>query len=117
MQRQLRVAPLIASDRVHRGVWFARTLSSCGFSSLPRQGAYANTRRLDHQQIAGKLARVDANDLRYQLSFRRTRHAIEFQQDYATHLQPLANDQLAKIAILRDEDAVIAICLIQDVFI
>jgi hypothetical protein len=68
--------------------------------------------RLDHQQIAGKFAPVDANDLRYQLSFRRTRHAIEFQQDYATNLQPLANDQLAKIAILRDEDAVIAICLI-----
>ena len=70
-----------------------------------------------HQQIAGKLASVDANDLRYQLSFRRTRQAIEFQQDYTTNLQPLANDQLAKIAILRDEDAVIAICLIQDVFI
>jgi hypothetical protein len=60
---------------------------------------------------------VDANDLRYQLSFRRTRQAIEFQQDYATNLQPLANDQLAKIAILRDEDAVIAICRIKDVFI
>jgi hypothetical protein len=60
---------------------------------------------------------VDANDLRYQLSFRRTRQAIDFQQDYTTNLQLLANDQLAKIAILGDEDAVIAICLIEDVFI
>jgi hypothetical protein len=93
-------------------VSFARTLSSYGFSSSPRQGAYANTRRLDYQQIAGKLARVDASDLRYPLSFRRARHAIEFQQDYATNLQPLPNDQLAKIAILRDEDAVVAICLV-----
>jgi hypothetical protein len=90
----------------------ARTLSSCGFSSLPRQGAHANTRRFDYQQIAGKLARVGANDLRYQLGFRRNRQAIELQQDYAANLQPLANDQLAKIAILRDEDAVTAICLI-----
>jgi hypothetical protein len=62
-----------APDATIRG-----SLSLCGFSSLPRQGAYANTRRLDHQQIAGKLAFVDANDLRYQLSFRRTRQAIEF---------------------------------------
>jgi hypothetical protein len=38
-------------------------------------------RRLDHQQIAGNLAGVHANNLRDQLSFRRTRHAIEFQQD------------------------------------
>jgi hypothetical protein len=56
---------------------------------------YANTRRLDDQQIAAKLARVDASDLRYQLSFRRTRQAIELEQDYATNLQPLANDKLA----------------------
>ena len=112
MQRQLRVLPLIAPDRDHRRVWFARTLSSCGLSSLPRQGAYANTRRLDDQEIGGKLADVDANDLRHQLSFRRTRQAIEFQEDYATNLEPLANDQLAKIAILRDEDAVTTICLI-----
>ena len=92
MQRQLRAPPLIAPDRDHRGVRFAGTLSSCGLSSLPRQGAYANTRRLDNQQIAAKLARVDANDLRYELSFRRTRQAIEFQQDYAAKLQPLTND-------------------------
>ena len=83
-----------------------------GFFSLPRQRAYAYTRRLDHQQIAGNLAGVHAYNLRDQLSFRRTRHAIEFQQDYAANLQPLANDQLAKITILRDEDAVIAIGLI-----
>jgi hypothetical protein len=84
---------------------------------LTAAGAYANTRGLDHQQIAVQLACVDADDLRYQLSFRRTRQAIEFQQDDATNLQPLANDELAKIAILRDQDAVITICHIEDVFI
>jgi hypothetical protein len=98
-------------------VWFATTLSAYEFSSLPRQGAYANTRGLDNQQIAGELARVDTNDICHQLSFRRIRHAIEFKQDYTTNLQPLTNDQFAKITILRDEDAVIAIGRIQDVFI
>jgi hypothetical protein len=44
------------------------------------------------------------------LRFRRIRYEIEFKQDYATNPQPLANDQFAKIAILRDQHALLAIC-------
>ena len=81
------------------------------------RGANANTRGLDYNQIAGELARVDADSLRYQLGFRRIRQAIQFQQDYAANPQPLANDQFAKIAILGDQNAVLAVCRIQDFLI
>ena len=87
------------------------------FSASPRQGPDANSAGLDHNQIAQELVRVGGDDLGYHVSFRRIREAIQFQQNHATDPQALANDQLAKIVILSDQDTALGIRRLENVLI
>jgi len=84
-------------------------------STSPRQWPDANPPGLDHDQIAHELVRMRGNDLGYRVSLRRVRDTIEFQQHHAANPQTLANDQFAKIAILRDQDAALIVRRLENI--
>jgi hypothetical protein len=58
---------------------------------------------------------MDGNNLGYHVSLRRVRKAIQLQQDHAMNPQSLANDELAKIAVFRDQDAALGIRRLENV--
>ena len=57
---------------------------------------------------------MGANNFGYGVSLRRGRNAIQFEQDQAADPKALANDQLAEIAILRNQNPAFGIRQFED---
>jgi len=96
-------------SRGHRQPFVARVRHSVRLapwaSGSPPQGSDTSSSRFDHQQIPRELVHVRGDDCDHPVSLRYSRQAIQLQQDDALDFQPLANDQLTEIPVLRDQDA------------
>ena len=83
-------------------------------AASPRQGPQANSPGLDHNEIADQLVRMIGNQFRHGVGLARVRKSIQFQQDHPADAEPLANNQLAEIAIFGDQDATLGVCRLQN---